>query len=164
MGLQSACGTAAGRQGRVSSLFSPLFFQFFSSSFPFFFAFEFFINAVTLLLPSYSLSNFFIYLFHHLFFSFLIIFSCFYIFFRVALIEAVERHVLLPENALTLYPVFRVILQLLYDEGESYNSLLFISTIVHHPFISPIFYQPVTLYPCNSPLQLLYNFYSKNSM
>ena len=38
----------------------------------------------------------------------------------MALIEAIENQVLLPENSQILYPVFRLILQLLYDEGQLY--------------------------------------------
>ena len=36
---------------------------------------------------------------------------------ELALVEAVEAHVLLEANEQTLFPVFRLILQLLYDEG-----------------------------------------------
>ena len=36
---------------------------------------------------------------------------------ELALVEAVEAHVLLESNEQTLFPVFRLILQLLYDEG-----------------------------------------------
>ena len=37
---------------------------------------------------------------------------------ELALVEAVEAHVLLEANEQTLFPVFRLILQLLYDEGK----------------------------------------------
>lgn len=43
--------------------------------------------------------------------------------FRFSLIEAFESSALIPEHDATLYPIFRLVLQLCYDEGQ-YSTLL----------------------------------------
>ena len=45
--------------------------------------------------------------------------------FRFSLIEAFESSALLPEHDATLYPIFRLVLQLCYDEGQ-YSILLLV--------------------------------------